>query len=142
MKMENMVRKQHELEDLIAHFQKQINRFMELSFYSLDIRQHEIAMARLCDLMAAAPDENARIDSMFKGLLLKKTYSRRKAGERPSFLLRLSEAPYEMETFITWRFDYPISLTEPLIHEWAAGNTESTKRLLACQQGLIKCETP
>ena len=130
MKMEDIVRKQHELEDRIARFQEQINEFMRLSFRDLDTREHERAMALLYDLMTEAADDVTRIDHMFKGLLLKKTYSRRKAGECPSFLSRLA-IPLGMQAFIAWQFDYPIPLTEQLAHDWAAGNAESTRRLLA-----------
>jgi hypothetical protein len=130
MKMEDIVRKQHELEDRIARFQEQINEFMRLSFRYLDTREHEIAIARLYDLMTEATDDATRIDHMFKGLLLNKTYSRRKAGERPSFLSRLAPS-YGLGAFIGWQFDYPIPLTEQLAHDWAAGNAESTRRLLA-----------
>lgn len=131
MTMEDIVRKHHQLEDRIARFQQQIGEFMNEAFCSMDTRSHEIAMARLYDMMTQATDEAIRIDHMFKGLLLKKTYSRRKAGEKPSIFSRFWHNGCTVNKLIKWKFAYPIPLTESLAQDWADGNSDSTRRLLS-----------
>jgi hypothetical protein len=131
MKMEDIVREQHALEDRIADFRRQIDEFLRLAFRELDVRKHELAMAKLVDRMSEAASEATRIDDLFKGLLLKQTYQRRKAGEKPSFFSTfIIDQNYDVDRFVKWQFRYPIPLTEELAQDWAAGNAESTRKLL------------
>ena len=130
MSMEDAVRAQHNFEDRLAKFQAEIDEFMRLSFRELDVRQHEVAMARLIDFMDETTGNSERLDQMFKGLLLKRTYDRRKAGDKPSFFSTIFiKRYYKVNDFIKWKFRYPMPLTENLAHDLAAGNHESTRNL-------------
>jgi len=132
MTMEDIVRQRHALEDRIKEFQGQVDRYLKLAFRDLDIREHEIALARLFDLMNAAVNDADRVDKMFKGLLLTTTYERRKKGEKPPFITKLykPDGGFGLYAFVNWQFRYPIPLTEQVARDWAAGDMDSTRKLL------------
>ena len=128
MSMEEIVRKRHELEDRVKYFLAQIDR-CATEIRTLDTRDIEICMAKLFDLMSQATSESARLDNLFKGVLVKSIYDRRISGEKPkrSFWRGISWP----EVIINWEFQYPVQLTESLANEWGSGGEANVRKLLA-----------
>jgi len=127
MSMEDIVKQRHDLEDRVNLFMAQID-VCATRVKTMETRDIEICMARLYDLMAQASDEAARLDRLFKGLLVKSVYDKRKAGEKKkgSFWAGIGQ----LDEIVNWWFQYPIPLTETLANEWGQGGGNSVRKLL------------
>lgn len=131
MKMEDVVRKQHEMEDRINAFLGQIRHYID-DCLTMDLRTMEIGMARIYDLMNEATNEVDRLDKMFKGKLFKTAYDRKQNGERAPLLNRLggSWGLEGLDQLISRTFKYPIPLTEQFATDWSGANPETIKGLI------------
>ena len=113
MKMEDLVRQRHELEDKLEDFLTDCQDYLGYCL-TMDLRSMETGMARLYDLMSQSPTEVDRLDKLFKGRLLKLAYDKKKAGARPTLLNRLAGA-CTIEELIEHSFNYPVPLTQQFI---------------------------
>ena len=126
MSMEEIVRQRHELEDRVNQFLEQISQ-CTTQVRTMETREIEICMAKLYDLMMQASEEKARLDHLFKGLLVKSVYDQRKAGAKQKNTFW--SFPALATDIVNWRFEYPIPINETLANEWS-NNWESTVRKL------------
>ena len=128
MSMAELVRQRHALEDRVNRFLTQCDDCTS-RVKTMDTRDIEICMAVLYDAMVAARDEETRMDRLFKGLLVKSVYDRRKSGENRRVLFWfITPAPTEI---IQYKFAYPVPITETLANEWGKGGAQSVQKLLA-----------
>lgn len=127
MSMEEIVKKRHELEDRVKYFLTQVDRCVS-RIKTMETRDIEICMARLYDLMMEAKDEATRLDNLFKGLLVKSVYDKRKSGDKKK--LALLQGSAWLEDIINYEFEYPVPITETLANEWGHGGEPSVRNLL------------
>lgn len=127
MSMEDIVRERHKLEDRVTRFLAQIDDLVGRT-RTMETRDIEVCMAKLYDLMTAATDESIKLDRLFKGLLVKSIYDKRKSGEkmRSSFWNGRAFPP----EIVDYKFAYPVPITENLANEWGAGGSGSVRRLI------------
>jgi len=127
MSMEDIVKEKHEFEDRVNRFLTQIDKCTSRAM-TMTTRELEICMARLYDLMIQASDETLRLDLLFKGLLVKCVYDKRKAGEKQKYHFWTDSSwPNEI---VKWRFQYPVPITEALANEWGQGGSSAVRKLL------------
>jgi len=125
--MVDIVKKKHEFEDRVNRFLTQIDECSSRAM-TMTTRELEICMAKLYDLMVLASDETSRLDLLFKGLLVKCVYDKRKAGESRKY-------PWfggysNPDEIVLWRFQYPVPITEVLANEWGQGGSSAVRKML------------
>ena len=131
MSMEDLVRERHALEDKIRAFIASIEQFRK-DARRMELRDLEIAMAKLVDAIDQATDESKRLDFCFKGILAKSVYdaSRVHGPVKLGFFAGLSAGPAPWpESIVQWYFGYPFPLSEERINEWSQSPLDPVKFL-------------